>query len=76
MLSCFLLHRRLRALLIQEGVKPARERHRLDQSLRALLIQEGVKLTQLKRSVDPCLRALLIQEGVKHVSNTIDSLTV
>ena len=55
----------LRALLIQEGVKPGTVSSYNALRLRALLIQEGVKHKILVEGIKNGLRALLIQEGVK-----------
>lgn len=52
----------MRALLIQEGVKPQKARHGASNSLRVLLIQEGVKPERERERQG--LRALLIQNNI------------
>ena len=51
---------RLRALLIQIGIKPLEDVTTYTQGLRALLIQIGIKPSRLFGATDPCLRVLLI----------------
>ena len=56
---------RLRALLIQIGIKPLEDVTTYTQGLRALLIQIGIKLKLMIVRMALSLRALLIQIGIK-----------